>query len=158
MAVARGNSAASAVVWVGASARVYNVGLVENSASGRRAKGVVLFVDDHADTRELYVHVLEFAGYTTHAAGDGFEAWEKASRFLPDVIVTDVGLPRMDGIELCGRLRANDATAHIPIIALTGFAEATVAERARALGIVKVLVKPCSPELLLAEISAACDR
>ena len=142
---------------MGLSAGVYNVRLVEHTAAGPPAKGVVLLVDDHADTREMYAQVLALAGYTTHAASDGFEAWEKANLLLPDVIVTDVGLPRMDGIELCARLRANEATAHIPIIALTGFAEATVAERARELGIVKVLVKPCSPELLLTEISAACS-
>jgi two-component system cell cycle response regulator DivK len=136
--------------------RRYNVGLVDATANGRPAKGIVLLVDDHADTRDLYVQVLEIAGYETHAASDGLEAWEKANAVPPDVIVTDVGLPRMDGIELCARLRANEATARIPIIALTGFAEATIAERARALGIVKVLVKPCSPELLLAEIRAAC--
>ncbi len=114
-------------------------------------------VDDHADTRELYLQVLELSGYTTHGASDGFEAWEKANAILPDVIVTDVGLPKMDGIELCDRLKANAATAPIPIIALTGFAEATIAERARSLGIVKVLVKPCSPEMLLAEINAVCS-
>ncbi len=102
------------------------------------------------------MQVLEIAGYTTYGASDGFEAWEKAKALRPNVIVTDIGLPKMDGIELCARLRGDEATSGIPIIALTGFAQATVAERARALGIVKVLVKPCSPELLLAEISALC--
>ncbi len=119
---------------------------------------VVLVVDDHRDTREMYAQVLDLYGYSTSQAGDGFEAWEKAHTVLPDVIVTDVGLPGMDGMELCRRLKASETTAGIPIIALTGFGEATVAERARSLGIVKVLVKPCSPELLLAEIEAVCPR
>ncbi len=131
-------------------------GKVENKPGGSRAR-VILLIDDHADTRELYTQVLKMTGYTTHGAADGFEAWEKATGLKPDVIVTDVGLPRMDGIELCRRLKANDATAHIPIIALTGFGEAVIADRVRSLGIAKVLVKPCSPDVLLAEIEALCS-
>jgi CheY-like chemotaxis protein len=104
------------------------------------------------------MQVLELSGYTTHGASDGFEAWEKANTALPDVIITDVGLPKMDGIELCARLRANAATARIPVIALTGFGEATVAERAAASGIVKILAKPCPPNLLVAEVGAVCSR
>ena len=118
----------------------------------------MLVVDDHADTRELYMQVLELSGYTAHGASDGSEAWERANAVLPDVIITDVGLPKMAGIELCARLRANAATARIPVIALTGFGEATVAERAAALGIVKILAKPCAPALLVAEVGAACSR
>jgi CheY-like chemotaxis protein len=118
---------------------------------------VVLLVDDHRDTREMYSQALQLLGYTTHEAGDGFGAWEKARAILPDVIVTDVGLPRMDGIELCGRLKGDNLTSHIPIIALTGFGEAAIAERARKLGVARLLVKPCSPDLLLAEIQAVCS-
>ena len=119
---------------------------------------LVLVVDDHRDTREMYAQVLDLFGYRTCEAGDGFDAWEKAQALTPDVIVTDVGLPGMDGIELCSRLKANDATARIPVIALTGFGEAAVAERARSLGIAKVLVKPCSPDVLFSEIEAVCPR
>lgn len=117
---------------------------------------VVLVVEDHGDTRAMYAQVLELFGYVTHQARDGFEAWTKANELLPDVIVTDVGLPNMDGFELCARLKANLATRDIPVIALTGFGEAVVAERARTLGVVKVLVKPCAPDLLLSEIVAVC--
>ncbi len=125
-----------------------------NGATSRAR--TVLVVDDHVDTCDLYAQVLALFGYSVTQASDGFDAWTKANELVPDVIVTDVGLPGMDGIELCGRLKANSATAHIPIIALTGFGEAAVAERARALGIAKVLVKPCAPDLLLAEVAALC--
>lgn len=118
---------------------------------------VVLIIDDHPDTRELYMQVLELSGFTTHGAGDGFEGWDKAKRLLPDVIVTDVGLPKMDGMELSTRLKADASTSQIPIIALTGFGEAAIADRARALGIAKVLVKPCSPDLLIDEVRALCS-
>ncbi len=123
-----------------------------------RRNPVILVVDDHADTRELYMQVLEVSGYTACGAGDGFEAWEQAIRTRPDVVITDVGLPRMDGIELCARLKANDLTAGIPVIALTGFGEAAIAERARSLGIFKVLVKPCSPDELLDVLATLCAR
>lgn len=119
---------------------------------------MILVVDDHADTRELYMQVLELSGYTACGAGDGFEAWEKAVSTRPDVVITDVGLPKMDGIELCARLKANELTAAIPVIALTGFGEAAIADRARALGIIRVLVKPCSPDVLLEVLGALCAR
>lgn len=131
--------------------------MTENNSSGSSRRPIVLVVDDHCDTRELYTQALGLFGYATIEASDGFEAWEKANQILPDVIVTDVGLPRMDGMELCGRLKASGPTSHIPIIALTGFGEAAVAERARALGIAKVLVKPCPPDLLLSEVSGLCS-
>lgn len=115
---------------------------------------VVLVIDDHRDTCELYSQALEMFGYGTAQAADGFEGLEKANAILPDVIVTDVGLPRMDGMEMCRRLKADARTAGIPVIALTGFGEAAVAERARALGVVRVLVKPCEPDSLLAAIRA----
>ncbi len=128
--------------------------------NGKRASAdpLVLIIDDHRDTREMYAQVLELYGYSTSEAGNGFEALERANAAISDVIVTDVGLPGMDGIELCRRLRADEATSRIPIIALTGFSQAAVAERARTLGIAKILVKPCSPDLLLAEIEAVCPR
>jgi CheY-like chemotaxis protein len=116
----------------------------------------ILIVDDHRDTRELYSQALNLFGYDTVEAADGFDAWDKANQNPPDVIVTDVGLPRMDGIELVRLLKGNEATARIPVIALTGFGESAVTERGRTLGLAKVLVKPCAPDLLLTTINALC--
>ena len=127
------------------------------SGFGNDREARILLIDDHPDTRELYMQVLELAGFATYGAGDGFEGWEMAKRLAPDVIVTDVGLPKMDGIELCARLKADAATSRIPILALTGFGEAAVADRARSLGIAKVLVKPCAPDLLIEEIRGLCS-
>ncbi len=129
---------------------------MEQQTPNESRRPLVLVVDDHLDTRDMYCQVLDVFGYATAGASDGFEAHEKARTDLPDVILTDIGLPKMDGMELCARLKADARTAHIPVIALTGFGEATVAERARKLGILKVLVKPCNPDLLIAEIRAAC--
>ncbi len=131
------------------------MGAMESPPADPARRPVVLLIDDHHDTCDLYAQALEMFGYATVQASDGFEGWEKANAILPDVIITDVGLPRMDGIELCTRLKANAPTARIPIIALTGFGEAAVAERATAIGVIRVLVKPCPPDLLLAAVRAA---
>ncbi len=130
--------------------------VTDNGPADRARRPVVLLIDDHRDTCDLYSQALEMFGYSTVQASDGFEGWEKANAILPDVISTDVGLPRMDGIELCTRLKSNEPTAHIPVIALTGFGEAAVSQRAGALGVARVLVKPCPPDALLAAIRAVC--
>ncbi len=131
--------------------------MTENSSSGSLRRPIVLVVDDHRDTRELYTQALGLFGFATVEASDGVEALESANQILPDVIVTDVALPRMDGMELCSRLKASGPTSHIPVIALTGFGDVGIAERARAAGIAKVLVKPCPPDLLLSEVSELCS-
>ncbi len=115
---------------------------------------IVLIVDDHLDTRELYSQALALHGYETVEASDGFEAWDKANAVLPDVIVTDVGLPRMDGIELTRMLKANGPTSRIPVIALTGFGPSAISERGGTATFAKLLVKPCAPEVLIAALCA----
>jgi CheY-like chemotaxis protein len=77
---------------------------------------VILIVDDDSDTLWLLQVVLEGRGHHVVLAGDGQQALEIASRCLPDVIVTDWNMPRMDGGVLCERLRCYPALAVIPII------------------------------------------
>jgi two-component system, cell cycle response regulator DivK len=120
-----------------------------------RGRGrLVLIVDDVPDNRELYVQYLTHFGYRAAEAGDGLDALAKAAALRPDVIVMDLSLPGMDGWEATRRLKADIATRHIPVIALTGHALSGSDEHARAAGCDAFLTKPCDPE----DLAATIDR
>jgi two-component system cell cycle response regulator DivK len=114
---------------------------------------LVVVVEDHADSREMYVHCLAISGFRTAEAGNGQEAIRLAVELRPDLIVTDLSLPGLDGCEVIGRLKADVATRNIPIIALTAHADLTSALRARQAGCSAFLAKPCLPDALVAEVN-----
>ena len=115
------------------------------------ARPRVLLVEDHADTRLMYAEYLR-PDYETSEAGDGFAALESMREVVPDVIVTDLALPRMDGFELIARLRADERLRAIPVIALSGYSRSEIAERVKAAGPAAVIQKPCLPETLVEEL------
>ena len=117
--------------------------------SGGRPR--VLLVEDHADTRLMYAEYLR-PDYDTSEAGDGVDALESIRRSPPDIIVTDLALPRMDGFELITRLRADERLRLIPVIALSGYAGSDIDARIRAAGPSAVIQKPCLPEMLVQEL------
>lgn len=111
----------------------------------------VLLVEDHADTRHMYAEYLR-PDYETSEASDGVAALEALREGLPDIIVTDLALPRMDGFELIARLRADERLRAIPVIALSGYSGAELDARVKAAGPSVVIQKPCLPETLVQEI------
>lgn len=113
---------------------------------------LVLVVEDYQDAREMYAAYLQFSGYRVAEATNGLEAIEQATELLPDIILMDLALPKMDGWEATRRLKLNDKTRHIPIVALTGHALAGHAEGARQAGCDSFVTKPCLPDALVAEI------
>jgi CheY-like chemotaxis protein len=121
----------------------------------------VLIVDDSADTREMYECALAYAGFLVHQADNGADALSRAAEAQPDVIVTDLSIPRMDGFELLARIQTHPRTERIPVIVLSGRADADASERAIAAGAAAFLLKPCSPESLIHEVrralSASCQ-
>src|SRR5213082_1374291 len=118
----------------------------------------VLLVDDYPDAREMYAEYLEFSGYGIVQAGNGVEAIERALDSHPDVILMDLSLPVMDGWEATRRLKADDRTAAIPVVALTGHALAGISEGAKKAGCDAFVTKPCLPEDLVREIRKIIDR
>lgn len=114
----------------------------------RRERPLVLVVDDFEAGRELCAEYLAFRGYGVATAQDGAEALEKAFDLAPDAILMDLSLPEIDGWEATRRLRADERTRDIRIIALT--AHALEAERDRALeaGCDEVVTKPVPPNEL----------
>lgn len=105
---------------------------------------VVLLVEDNPRNLKLARDVLEYAGFTVHAAVTGEDALGEALRLQPDVILMDLQLPGIDGHTALSRLRAESRTAGIPVVALTAFA--MVEDRQRALdgGFDGYLEKPIS--------------
>jgi CheY-like chemotaxis protein len=114
---------------------------------------MVLVVEDDLVTRKLYVEMLTEGGFDVVEAHNGLQAGEKVRELLPAVIVTDLGLPGIDGFELCRRLQQDVATRHIPVVAITGrYVSPADVARARRDGCHSVLMKPLDATRLVAEI------
>ncbi len=112
----------------------------------------VLLVDDYRDARDMYGEYLEYSGYQVIQAANGIEALQRAIDDQPDIILMDLSLPVMDGWEATRRLKADQRTANIPVVALTGHALAGISERAKEAGCDAFVTKPCLPEDLVREI------
>jgi two-component system cell cycle response regulator DivK len=123
-----------------------------------RERPLVLVVEDYQDAREMYAAYLQFSGFQVAEAANGIEAVEKTQQLLPDIVLMDLALPRMDGWEATRRLKSDPRTSHIPIVALTGHALAGHAEGAREAGCDAFVTKPCLPDALVAEIKRLLDR
>jgi two-component system, cell cycle response regulator DivK len=117
-----------------------------------RAQPVILLVEDFADAREMYRDYLEFSGFVVHTAGDGHAAIAMAQRHDPDLILMDLSLPGLDGWEATRRLKADPATAHITIVALSAHALSAEGERARLAGCDGFIAKPCLPPDLITQM------
>ena len=102
----------------------------------------VLIVDDNADSAESLAMLLELYGYETAVASDGPSALARFRDAPPQVAILDIGMPGMDGYELARRLRLEQSTAPLMLIALTGFGDEAVAVKARDAGFDHRLVKP----------------
>jgi CheY-like chemotaxis protein len=120
--------------------------------SGGEEAPLVLVVDDVDHGREIFAEYLEFRGFRVATAADGLEALEKAFALKPDVILMDLSLPGIDGWEATRRLKQDDRTRAIPVIALTAHALASAHDRAREVGCNSVVTKPCLPKELEQEV------
>jgi CheY-like chemotaxis protein len=117
------------------------------TSSGRRKTHRALVVDDNDDTRELYALYLRERGWEVEELANGEEALAVAKIFAPDVIVMDLAMPLVDGVEATRRLKRDPRTKEVPIIALT--AHVHRAHEAIAAGGTDFLIKPCLPQDLL---------
>jgi two-component system phosphate regulon response regulator PhoB len=114
----------------------------------------ILVVDDEPDLVELLKHHLAREHYDVASAADGEAALSEAKKRIPDLIVLDLMLPGIDGLEVCRRLRAEPRTQHVPIIMLTAKAEETDAVIGLAQGADDYIRKPFGMRELVARISA----
>jgi two-component system cell cycle response regulator DivK len=109
-------------------------------------------VDDNPDNRDVYEQYLTFVGYRVAVAEAGDEGLVKAAALQPDLIVMDIAMPNLDGLEATRRLKAAPATRHIPVIALSGFTVPDAAGKALEAGCDLFFPKPLLPQDLAAEL------
>ncbi|MFN7959338.1 MAG: response regulator [Holophagaceae bacterium] len=110
---------------------------------------LILTVDDSSTMRQMITFTLKGAGFEVLEAGDGVEALEVAAGKKLDLIITDVNMPRMDGITLVQRLRAQPGFKFTPILVLTTESDASMKMKGKEAGATGWIVKPFSPEKLL---------
>lgn len=113
----------------------------------------VLVIDDVQSELQLLKSYVEQGGYTTETASSGQEALDKMKGNIPDVIVADLVMPEMSGLELCRKVKKNPDTAHIPIIACTTKDRQVDQKWAQKQGVAIYLVKPCTQEQLVEAVS-----
>ena len=102
----------------------------------------VLVVDDNVDAAQSLATLLEVSGHLAWMAHDGVTALDAARQYRPQVVLLDIGLPKLDGYEVARRLREDPATKDVVIVAMTGYGQAADRERARDAGFDHHLVKP----------------
>lgn len=112
----------------------------------------ILLVDDHEGNRHGFAAVFSRAGYHVLQAADGAAGVHTAQEHHPDAILMDIGMPGMDGVQAAKVLKADPATASIPIIALTGQALIRSWPELRQAGFAGYLTKPCEPDRIRAEV------
>jgi CheY-like chemotaxis protein len=113
---------------------------------------LVLVVDDYQDAREMYAEYLTFSGFRVAEAANGVDAVQQATTLSPDIILMDLSLPGMDGWEATRRIKLDERTRHIPIIALTGHALPGVSTSAKDAGCDAFIIKPCLPDAVVGEV------
>ncbi len=118
----------------------------------------VLVVDDEEDVLELIRYNLERAGYRVSCAASGEEALALARRTGPDVILLDLMLPGVDGLDVCRQLRADAATRDIPVVMVSARGEEADVVAGLELGADDYVTKPFSPRVLLSRVKAVLRR
>jgi CheY-like chemotaxis protein len=113
---------------------------------------VVLLVDDNEDCRIIYGSTLRHAGYTVRTANDGIACLASAEAEKPDLILLDIGMPRMDGMEALEHLKQNPRTTGIPVVAVSARVSTDQHEAVMSAGFSEVLLKPISPGEILASV------
>jgi len=122
-----------------------------------RVHPMVLIAEDFEDARDLYKDYLEFSGFTVETATNGREAIELAHSLQPDLILMDASMPVLDGWQATRELKANPATSHIPVIALTAHAFDDARQEARSSGCDGFVTKPCLPDDLVEKVRTTLE-
>ena len=117
----------------------------------------VLLVEDDADARGLYGYMLALAGYKVKVVRNGLEAYAEIQVDRPDVIVTDIAMPILSGLDLIMAVRSNDELSDLPVVAITSFGE-NLREQARAAGATEAIDKPTELARIREVIDAAVSR
>src|SRR5579872_7091157 len=113
----------------------------------------ILVVDDEEHIVMILRDSLEFSGFQVNTAYNGVEALQSVEKEKPDLMVLDIGMPKMDGWEVCRRMKSSETTKDVPIIILTAYAQASDRKKGLDLGADRFITKPCDPIYLVEEIN-----
>ncbi|HEY84669.1 MAG TPA: response regulator [Chloroflexi bacterium] len=114
----------------------------------------ILYVEDHPAQRDIMAQMLELGGFEVDVASDGVEGVEKATTWLPDIILMDLRMPRMDGFEAIEKIRADEKTTNTPIIAISAWASGKHKKRALDAGANEHFTKPVDLNRLMTTINS----
>ncbi len=118
----------------------------------------VLVVDDDPDVCDLVTYKLEQSGFDVRRASDGDAALREVAKKVPDLVLLDVMMPGVSGLEVLERWRKDEATAAMPVIMLTAKAQENDVERGFELGADDYVIKPFSPRELVRRVTAVLSR
>src|SRR2546425_247940 len=119
----------------------------------------ILIVDDHPANRAFLMTLLGYRGHRLVEAADGAEGLAVARAERPDLVITDILMPTMDGYEFVRRLHADPAFAHIPVVFWSAhYLEREARTLAQSCNVSYILVKPCEPEVVLHTVDAALSH
>lgn len=122
------------------------------------AKGNILVIEDEEDILELVKYNLSREGYQVRGTTSGEEGYKAARLDMPDIVVLDLMLPGMDGLEICKLIKGDSKTQHIPIVMLTAKSEESDIITGLELGADDYITKPFSPKVLVARVRALLRR
>lgn len=113
---------------------------------------VVLVAEDDPHALSGYLEFLGRSGFVASGTSNGTDALESALQTVPDIVVTDIMMPGLDGFALAAALRADSRTRHVPVVGMTGHWTTEMQNEAQRAGFSAMLLKPCLPAHLLAEV------
>lgn len=113
----------------------------------------ILVAEDERDIRDLIAFTLQFAGHEVVTASNGEEGLQAALRETPDLIISDVRMPKMTGYEMCRLIKAEPRTAHIPVVFLSAKGQDQEVQSGLAAGAIEYLLKPFAPDQLMAKVA-----
>jgi CheY-like chemotaxis protein len=118
----------------------------------------ILLIEDNQDIRENTVEALQMVGYQVTAAVNGLQGLSMALELLPEVIICDIEMPEMNGVEVLRKVKTNPATANTPFIFVTASAEKKEIQSAMAAGATGYVVKPFDPNELFDAVKLALGK
>ncbi len=118
----------------------------------------ILVVDDEIHIRTLLKITLEMTGYEVDVAADGQEALERVEAQIPDLLLLDIKMPRLNGWQVCEKLKSDDKTKNIPIIMVTAFGQKEARQRSMDLGANEFISKPFETPALLETIKILLEK
>jgi len=131
---------------------------MKQTGGGRIEMPNIMVVDDDANIRAVLKYRFEREKYSVQLATNGMDALNKVNIQKPDIIILDLMMPEMDGMQFLSLLKGDRQTNHIPVIVLTALGHTPHSERTRELGATGLIVKPFSPGYLVEEVNRALNK